>query len=34
MDASAHIFYAHRLRLFGIAYRMLGSRADVVNVGD
>src|SRR5918996_3775895 len=28
MDASAGTFQAHRSRLFGIAYRMLSSRAD------
>jgi hypothetical protein len=27
MGAPADIFNAHRSRLFGIAYRMLGSRA-------
>jgi RNA polymerase sigma-70 factor, ECF subfamily len=32
MDASADIFNEHRPRLFGIAYRMLGSRADVEDV--
>jgi DNA-directed RNA polymerase specialized sigma24 family protein len=31
MDASADID-AHRSRLFGIAYRMLGSRADAEDV--
>jgi len=28
MDAPADLFNTHRPRLFGIAYRMLGSRAD------
>jgi RNA polymerase sigma-70 factor (ECF subfamily) len=32
MDASADIFDAHRPRLFGIAYRMLGSRADAEDI--
>jgi RNA polymerase sigma-70 factor, ECF subfamily len=32
MDASADIFNAHRPRLFGIAYRMLGSRADAEDI--
>jgi RNA polymerase sigma-70 factor (ECF subfamily) len=32
MDAPADIFKGHRARLFGIAYRMLGSRADAEDV--
>ena len=32
MDASADIFKGHRARLFGIAYRMLGSRADAEDI--
>jgi RNA polymerase sigma-70 factor, ECF subfamily len=32
MDVSGDIFNEHRPRLFGIAYRMLGSRADVEDV--
>jgi DNA-directed RNA polymerase specialized sigma24 family protein len=32
MDASADIFKRHRARLFGIAYRMLGSRADAEDI--
>jgi hypothetical protein len=32
MDGSADIFDAHRSRLFGIAYRMLGSRADAEDI--
>jgi RNA polymerase sigma factor (sigma-70 family) len=32
MDASADIFTEHRPRLFGIAYRMLGSRADAEDI--
>lgn len=32
MDAPADIFKGHRARLFGIAYRMLGSRADAEDI--
>lgn len=32
MDSSTDIFNQHRQRLFGIAYRMLGSRADAEDV--
>jgi RNA polymerase sigma-70 factor, ECF subfamily len=32
MDASADIFRRHRARLFGIAYRMLGSRAEAEDI--
>ena len=32
MDSSAEIFSAYRRRLFGIAYRMLGSRADAEDI--
>jgi RNA polymerase sigma-70 factor, ECF subfamily len=32
MSANVHIFAGHRDRLFGIAYRMLGSRADAEDV--
>jgi RNA polymerase sigma-70 factor (ECF subfamily) len=32
MDASDDIFTGHRARLFGIAYRMLGSRADAEDI--
>ena len=32
MDAAAGIFKGHRARLFGIAYRMLGSRADAEDI--
>jgi DNA-directed RNA polymerase specialized sigma24 family protein len=28
MSASADVFESHRARLFGVAYRMLGSRND------
>ena len=32
MDAPADMFKGHRARLFGIAYRMLGSRADAEDI--
>jgi RNA polymerase sigma-70 factor (ECF subfamily) len=32
MDTAAEIFKRHRARLFGIAYRMLGSRADAEDI--
>src|SRR5262245_11965436 len=32
MTANAEIFFGHRPRLFGIAYRMLGSKADAEDV--
>jgi RNA polymerase sigma-70 factor (ECF subfamily) len=32
MSANVEIFSGHRDRLFGIAYRMLGSRADAEDV--
>ena len=32
MDGAAEVFESHRLRLFGVAYRMLGTRTDAEDI--